>query len=43
MNNKAALFSGFTHDLDGGLERVAGPVDEPAGEALSTARASVPP
>ena len=34
MHGEAALVGGFTHDLDGGLKRGGGPVDEPAGEAL---------
>jgi hypothetical protein len=34
VNGEAALVGGLTHNLDRGPERVAGPVDEPAGEAL---------
>jgi hypothetical protein len=28
MDSEATLGGGFTHDLDGGLERVPGPVDD---------------
>ena len=34
MRREATLVSGFAHDLDGGLQGGAGPVDEPTGEAL---------
>lgn len=34
VNGEAPLLGGLSHDLNGGLQRVAGPVDEPASEAL---------